>query len=316
MTLVSYSQNLPTACVNSRVRYSVDPVTGIITDWKEVKGGTVNASSDTAVDIIWGNNPGLATVRYQAISSFGCVGNELTGYVMLSAPRTNLGFDKQICDGDSIVFDAGTGYNYRWSDGSIKQNFVARNSGVYWVQVTDSVGCTFVDSINISVNNMPKINLGKDQVLCNPTTLTLDAGTLGVLYEWSNGDIASSIIAHEGDGSIWVKVTDANGCIGTDTIEILKCIEVGTIPNAFTPNGDGFNDVWHVRQDDKAADYPNMIVKIYDRWGRLVFESNKGYTAPWDGTSKGKPLPMDTYYYIIDFGDGTPEKVGSVAIIR
>ena len=85
------------------------------------------------------------------------------------------------------------------------------------------------------------------------------------------------------------------------------------IPNAFTPNGDGVNDVWNI---DKLTDaFPQCLVSIYTRSGSLIFQS-RGYPVPWDGTNKGSPVPFGTYYYIIDPQPGAPELSGYVAVIR
>ena len=62
--------------------------------------------------------------------------------------------------------------------------------------------------------------------------------------------------------------------------------------------------------------YPDVTVKIYSRWGQIIFSSSRGYDQPWDGTYKGKELPMDSYHYIIDLGDGSEVKIGNVTIIR
>ena len=114
---------------------------------------------------------------------------------------------------------------------------------------------------------------------------------------------------------IWVRVTNEAGCEASDTIRIRPCILLGQllIPNAFTPNNDGDNDVWRI---GGTQFYPMMTVKVYDSWGRLVFDSEPGYPKPWDGVYNGKLLPMDAYYYIIDLRDHSEPLKGSVTIIR
>lgn len=85
------------------------------------------------------------------------------------------------------------------------------------------------------------------------------------------------------------------------------------IPSAYTPNGDGINDEWQIRNIDK---YPEAIIKIYDREGNQVYE-NVGYMEPWEGVYKGKNLPADKYHYSIDLhGDGSEIKEGVVSIFR
>ena len=93
---------------------------------------------------------------------------------------------------------------------------------------------------------------------------------------------------------------------------ILTVVKSLTIPNAFTPNGEGVNDTW----DIKALEaYANCSVDIFNRWGLKVYSST-GYGVPWDGTSKGTALPSGTYYYIINLKNGFNSLSGFVTIIR
>ena len=85
-----------------------------------------------------------------------------------------------------------------------------------------------------------------------------------------------------------------------------------SMPNTFTPNGDGINDTWNVKA---LSFYVNCSVDIFDRWGNRVF-SSIGYTVPWDGTYKGTALPPGTYYYIIKLNNGLDPLSGFVTIIR
>lgn len=111
-----------------------------------------------------------------------------------------------------------------------------------------------------------------------------------------------------------MEVTDANSCEHTTTVEVSltggDCLEISS---AFIPNGDGYNDFWRIRNIEY---YPNASVEIYLRWGELVFYTKDGYDAPWDGTFKGKELPMDSYFYIIDLKNGKDPINGHVTIIR
>jgi gliding motility-associated-like protein len=85
-----------------------------------------------------------------------------------------------------------------------------------------------------------------------------------------------------------------------------------TIYDAFSPNADGKNDVWNIRN---IQAYPNCVVKIFNSWGIAVFDS-KGYDEPWDGKHNGNELPAGTYYYYIDLGDGNETFTGTVNIVK
>ena len=85
------------------------------------------------------------------------------------------------------------------------------------------------------------------------------------------------------------------------------------IPNSFTPSSDNEFTIWPIQG---LHFFPECVVKVYNRWGNLVYESI-GYQTPWDGTYNGKSLPTGTYYYIVDLNDDMKEKyVGNVTIIK
>jgi gliding motility-associated-like protein len=107
---------------------------------------------------------------------------------------------------------------------------------------------------------------------------------------------------------ITVEVTDEDPCFPQKPVTVEKTINIKfcntptptagnkiLIPNAFTPNGDGTNDVWELTS---LAGNPDLIVEIYNRWGEIVFYS-KGYSEPWNGTYKGSPVPEGTCAYIV-----------------
>jgi gliding motility-associated-like protein len=97
------------------------------------------------------------------------------------------------------------------------------------------------------------------------------------------------------------------------TLTVVAIPPTVVIPNAFTPNGDGINDLWNIKSIEA---YPKCIISVYSRYGALVYQS-KGYPRSWDGTSNGTPVPTGTYYYIIDLNeDNTKPLTGYVAVIR
>jgi gliding motility-associated-like protein len=93
----------------------------------------------------------------------------------------------------------------------------------------------------------------------------------------------------------------AGYCTGESQVTITVTPRV-RIPNAFSPNGDGLDDAWEI---DRIAEYPNSRVIVFNRWGMKLFETT-GYSRSnqWDGTIKGQPAPIGTYYYVITLGNG------------
>jgi gliding motility-associated-like protein len=182
-------------------------------------------------------------------------------------------------------------------------------SGVYMDTVATASGCDSVITTNLVVG--PIVNLGPGRQLCLGDSILLNPGAFSH-YLWQDGSTAPTYKVVAG-GLYWVTVTDANGCMGTDTVAIkeIRC-SAPTIPNTFTPNGDGINDTWII---DGLQNFPKCTVFVYSRWGQLVF-SSIGYGKAFDGTYKGKRLATGTYYYIINLNDNSPPISGYVVIIR
>ena len=143
----------------------------------------------------------------------------------------------------------------------------------------------------------PVINLEKDVVIYNNEIYTLDAKNPGMTYLWNTNETTQSINLSE-EGIYSVVVTNSNGCSSTDEtkVKVYKNIE---IPNTFTPNQDGTNDLWIIVN---LQEYIKANVKVFNRWGNLVYD-NYGIYTPWDGKKNGKDLPVATYYYVIVLND-------------
>jgi len=106
-------------------------------------------------------------------------------------------------------------------------------------------------------------------------------------------------------------VTTAAGCFKSSTLSVIVLKEF-SIPNAFSPNGDGINDTWKIKD---LNTYPGATVDVYNRYGQPVFHSD-GYSKEWDGSFNGSPLPVGTYYYVINPRNNKPILSGSVTILR
>lgn len=143
--------------------------------------------------------------------------------------------------------------------------------------------------------------------------------TGGTNWSWSpttflSGNGIPDPIANPSSTTEYAVSTLINGCTYTDTV-VVNVVRLIDPPNTFSPNGDGYNDIWEV---PGIADYPGSEVIIYDRWGQRVFSSN-GYRDPWDGTNKGKAVSEGTYYYFIQLnqveGRSDPYS-GFISLIR
>jgi gliding motility-associated-like protein len=108
-----------------------------------------------------------------------------------------------------------------------------------------------------------------------------------------------------------LQVTSQAGCSVTDEMQV-KVLKEPSVPNAFSPNGDGINDFWVIKS---LEFYPDATIQIFNRYGQPVYLST-GYSQPWNGKFKGVDLPVGTYYYIINPKNGRNIIKGAVTIIR
>jgi gliding motility-associated-like protein len=123
--------------------------------------------------------------------------------------------------------------------------------------------------------------------------------------------IRPTLINADNDAVYTITAMGQNNCSASDglTVKVQKGV---FIPNAFSPNNDGINDVWKIKNIEL---YPGATIEIYDRYGVIVYRST-GASQPWDGSIKGKQAPAGTYYYIIDLKDGSSMRNGSVTMLR
>ncbi|MCK5692278.1 MAG: gliding motility-associated C-terminal domain-containing protein, partial [Bacteroidales bacterium] len=143
----------------------------------------------------------------------------------------------------------------------------------------------------------------------------IDGGIPGYWITWSGGLPENETYFNNLYSRDYVAtVTDANECVMIDSVEVgythISCL---VIPNAFSPNGDGFNDQWVI---EGLELYTNVDIRIFDRWGTRVYYSPNAVDDPWDGTFDGRKLPIDSYYYIIDLSNDEPGIPGNVTIVR
>lgn len=167
------------------------------------------------------------------------------------------------------------------------------------------------DQIQVEVTPLSKA-IGQDKSGSAAVT-NISGGAAPYMYSVDGGGFtADSVFTNLAAGLHTLMVKDSFGCTAevTFTVEGFNDID---IPNGFTPNGDGINDKWMLK--NLATLFPHCRVTVYNRWGSPVFES-RGYTNPWDGTYNGKRLPDGTYYCVIEFGDGSSPLKRSVTIMR
>lgn len=299
--------------------YHVKGSPGSTFNWR-VNGGVITRQYGDSIIVDWGMVPGEYQLRVQEISTDGCYAIPKTATVLVSGPSVELGDDSYICQGETFTLTPeGDFENLEWSDGSTSPSYTSSVEGLISIKVFDAYGCYSEDEMYLELKPLPRVDLGSDTSLCGQESLDLDGGSDGIIFEWSTGEISQFITVYQGYQEIKLRVEDEYGCVDGDTLVIEDCDLndfFSDIPTALTPsNQDGVNDYWDLV---KLQAYPDAVVDIYDRWGRLVWRSEPGYPTPWDGKNmRGKDVPMDSYHYIIRLFDDNEDRInGSVTVIR
>ena len=260
----------------------------------------------SAQDTIILNEPGkLSMIFTPSVSQTGdnninCAGDK-TGSIMVEA-----------------VNNAGP-TEFLWSDGEIGSMRDGLKAGIYRVIINDANNCRADSTINLTEPDSIKLSFNVTQPFCSDMpdgmiNLTVEGGAGQIYtYLWSDNSTLQDI-NNAVSGVYSVTVTDNNGCTANGSVIISPLNETClVIPNAISPNGDLVNDVWNIGLKEL---YPEMEVKIFNRWGELVWKSEKGYPRPWDGRSNQSVLPIDSYHYIIDLHNGSRLIIGNVTIVK
>jgi len=280
---------------------------------------------------------GPVNVKLIVTSNNNCI-DSLTQVLNTIYPQPKAAFTispDSICMGDVVNFtDQSVGITSpinKWvwdlgqSDASSVQNPNKRfrDSGIFTIKLFGFNGQNCVsDTISKTVTSFPypHLKLGPDfKILEGGTALIRPAFVFGnnLTYKWKpalylNSDTAAVPRSTPlGDVTYILELTGQGGCMVSDDI-FIKLLLAPEVPNAFSPNGDGINDNWVIKY---LESYPGATIDVYNRYGQPVFKS-VGYDNPWNGLYNGSPLPIGTYYYIINPKNGRKIITGSVTIIK
>jgi gliding motility-associated-like protein len=274
----------------------------------------------------------LSNTTFHVIASIGkCNAADDVTIRVVPYPNANAGLDTTVCFPASFQLHASGGASYLWSPGVFLSDpnipdpiATPLQSIKYIVTVNDVLGCPkpSFDSVLVLVEKIVADAGPRDTNIVVNQPLQLN-GTGAETFTWSpsaglsNPAIANPVAILSESQQYVLRVQSAAGCSGTDTINItVYKIDPGLyVPNAFTPNGDGINDIFRpILIGMKSLKY----FKVYNRSGQLIFSTsiqNKG----WDGTFKGKPQDTDVFVWIVEGLDYQGKVIfqkGSVTLIR
>jgi gliding motility-associated-like protein len=219
----------------------------------------------------------------------------------------NLDFhDTAICKGSTLILDADFGVGtYNWvSDPPQRDDQNQTKQSTYYVyepglySVVAQVGqCIYKDSLHVTFNDSLDLNIGRDTTLCIGEEFILHVKTNANEFAWQDGSTALSYVV--GDSGIY-QVIAKNGC-GSDTASVhiarKTCSCELTLPNAFTPNNDGLNDVFRPLHPCNMTEY---LLRIFDRYGKLVYQTSD-FGRGWNGTYNGMPAENGTFVWMATY---------------
>ncbi len=179
--------------------------------------------------------------------------------------------------------------------------------------------CVAIKQQSIVVKPPPKVDVTTDLYAFVDGTVQIKASTTesDLQFKWfpskglNRDDILNPVVTADEDRVYTLKITSALNC-EEEVFVRLHVLKTVVPPNSFSPNGDGINDVWKLNH---LESYPNSTVEIFNRYGEKVFFS-QGYSIPFDGNYNGNPLPVATYYYVINPRNGKKLVTGSLTLIR
>jgi gliding motility-associated-like protein len=295
---------------------------GYITNYKWTwgDGGLYNGASDTTMHLY--NQYGVFTMQLIVTDTLGCKDTTKQNVFVDGPQYTDFAFvNNNLCLGEPLLLDdslSNVVKNFTWNFGdgvSIKNQHdpthIYNVAGFYTVTLNAEyrICPPTSKSLVVEIGAFPNVLLPDDTTLCpgftGPIPLS-SPGTIAQKYLWSTGDTSKNIIAAD-PGLYWLKASNGS-CISIDSTNIVRFCYIW-IPNAFSPNGDGYND-YFLPAALLASGVQKYQMQIFNRWGEKMYLSANQTDLGWDGKLNGQPVDMGVYYYLIDVIDakGNPQR--------
>ncbi|MHC2993449.1 hypothetical protein OB13_18405 [Pontibacter sp. HJ8] len=256
---------------------------------------------------------GTYTLRLQNTCGTTASSNSISVKVR-SAPAAPVVRPGSSCGPGKVVVTAtgGGAGEYRWYEnattakaiggatGATFETPVLQSSRTYYVSLVRGECETGRVPVQAIIFPVPEASASVQHAEITSGESTQLTGSGGASYSWSpsiglsNPSIASPLVKPLQTTRYTLTVTNAEGCEDTTSV-VVNVRQLLEIPNAFSPNGDGVNDTWEIKN---IQYYPASKVEIYNRWGNLIYEKTN-YQSEWDGTYRGAILPVSTYFYVI-----------------
>lgn len=301
-------------CKDENVTLSVNNQGAFPTKW--FKDGTeivafANKNSIEAVDA--GN--------YEvAFLSGSCSRTSIVFPLIFSAPpdaTITKSTAKSLCEGEILTLSVPylAGNKYLWNTGETSNLIKVTKSGAYRIEIFNEANCySTSDILDVTINKTPNVPIIPPLNICQllKEEVELKAPEGYLYYVWNGVRTTKPTFLVDRAGDYRLTIEDVNACTVTVIYKVLSYCKELMMPNTFSPNGDGVNDIWTINgleNDTKAS------ITIFNRIGVKVYETN-GVKAFWDGKTKNGHAPVGTYYYLITTTNSTKPVNGTITLIR
>lgn len=311
-----------TVCIGDPIHLSVSNASSY--KWTFPDGRSSNQQSpviNNATDNMTGTY--LVTIANDA----GCEASTSTTVTVIPRPVAKIDPIAPICKGSSVNLNASGGITYRWlpTTGLSATNIsdpIANPTKTTTYTVYASNGlCESTAQITVQVYKDLVAMAGPDLKILKRNKVvikgTISGDNVGQIF-WTPTDYLDDPFKLNPTASpptsmtYTLNVLSTAGCASSSDDVFIKVYEKLIIPNSFSPNGDGINDIWNITAIDT---YANPKVKIMNRYGQLMFQSD-GYGKPWDGKRGNEDVPAGVYYYMVYLEPGLKPLTGSLLVIR
>jgi gliding motility-associated-like protein len=256
----------------------------------------------------------------------GCVARDSFVVNVFPGVTASVSADTTICQGTAAQLRAGGGSVYRWTpvDGLSSATAATTlaspaDTTVYQVVTGNSFGCEDSLKVRVAVLPNPVISAGPDKTIYEGEPVQLEGSVSGnyTQYSWSpfrymnDASLLQPTVSPVDSITYFFSVKPYPFCPAVSDAVFVYVYRNLKVPNAFSPNGDGIHDTWQIAG---LETYPDAVTRVFTRTGRMVYEV-KG-AVNWDGTFRSQPVPVATYYYVIDPKTGRPPLSGWVQVLR
>ena len=309
--------NDTTLCTGKTDIIGAPAIAGVSTTWNT---GTPFSNNDSILvtSSAAGSTKYIATLTTSTTPT--CSVKDSVTITFVQVPVVNLGPNLTLCDGTTETLDGkNPGYDYLWSTGSTAETIKVTTTGTYYVTVYLG-SCGASDTVTINYEAYPVLNLPSEDVYCSreQSFVTLYGGVASSYLWLPTGDTIASIQVSTPGTYVLKAFSAVAKCQTTDSVKVEDiCTPQLFVPAAFSPNGDGKNDIFQI--------YGNHILtydmRVFDKWGELIFVS-ADLTSSWDGTYRDQPVEQGVYTWKITYTgqtlNGTTAKVqeGNVTVLR